>query len=464
MNHLITAILLLWTTSGLLAQTARQKSYLINDVNVIQMAAPNQVIYHARVVIVNNHIESINGAVTKDAVVIDGKGKWLIPGLIDMHVHPPADFSVNPALPTQPPSFTFNTQHLMTPYVANGVTTIVNLNASSESFCQRKEVEKGYVIGPRMALAALINGGSGPGRIANTTEEGRQAVRDAKNEGYEFIKLYSKLSTDTFAAIVDEANKLGLNTVGHIPDAFQDKLERAFVPHFGMVAHAEEFSKQARDFSDQEARRFAALAKKNGTWLSPTLTAIVRIADQVRSLSGLNALPTLQYVHPLLQSKWLTANNYNRNTSPEKVAYFDKLIKFHVQLVRAFKEAGVPMVAGTDAGVSGVVWGFSLHDELELLVKAGLTPEEALASATRLSARWLGIDSQLGTVETGKLADLVLLDANPLEDIANTRKISGVFINGNWLASGKLKAMLTDLSEWNRAHKDQFDWKKIMGK
>ncbi|GAB3995217.1 amidohydrolase family protein [Spirosoma daeguense] len=428
------------------------------------MTSPNKVLYHAKVVITNNHIESINGAVINDAVVIDGKGKWLIPGLIDMHVHPLADFSINPPLPTQPPSFTFNTQHLMTPYITNGVTTIFNLNASTESFYQRKEVEKGYVIGPRMALAALINGGSGPGRIANTAEDGRQAVRDAKNEGYEFIKLYSKLSSETFIAIVDEAKKLGLKTVGHIPDAFQGKLKQAFVPHFGLVAHAEEFSKQARNFSNQEAQQFAELARENGTWLSPTLTAIVRIADQVRSLDSIKALPTLSYVHPLLQSKWLTANNYNKNTSPERVAYFDKLIQFHSHLVRAFKEAGVPIVAGTDAGVSGVVWGFSLHDELELLAKAGLTSEEVLASATRLSAIWLGVSSQVGTIEPGKLADLVLLDANPLEDIANTRKISGVFVNGQWLSSGKLRAMLIELSTWNRAHKDQFDWKTIMGK
>lgn len=209
----------------------------------------------------------------------------------------------------------------MTPFITNGVTTIVNLNANVEAFCQRKEVQKGYVIGPRMAMAALINGGVGPGRRANTAEEGRQAVQDAKNEGYELIKLYSQLSAETFVAIIDEAAKVGLKTVGHIPNTFQGKLEQAFVPHFDLVAHAEEFAKHARDFSEQEAQRFAGLAKQNGTWLSPTLIAVVRIAEQVRSLDSLKQLSTLQYVHPLLQSKWLTANSYNRNSSPERIAY-----------------------------------------------------------------------------------------------------------------------------------------------
>ncbi|GAB3960523.1 amidohydrolase family protein [Spirosoma harenae] len=366
MKPLFACFLLILAPFKTVAQTIPRKVFIIKDVNIIAMTSPNKVVYQATIVINNGYIESINGAMPKQAQIIDGTGKWLMPGLIDIHVHPPTDFSLHPGRPTQPPSFTFNTQDLMTPFIANGVTTIVNLNANIEAFCQRKEVQKGYVTGPRMAMAALINGGVGPGRRANTAEEGRQAVQDAKNEGYELIKLYSQLSTETFLAIIDEAAKLGLKTVGHIPNAFQGKLEQAFVPHFDMVAHAEEFSKHAQDFSAQEAERFARLAKQNGTWLSPTLVAMVRIAEQVRSLDRLIALPTLQYVHPLLQSKWVTANNYNKNASPVRTAYFDKLVKFHFQLVRAFQATGVPIVAGTDAGVSGVVWGFSLHDELEL--------------------------------------------------------------------------------------------------
>ncbi len=442
----------------------QQQTIAIKNVNVIQMTSPNKVLYNATVIIKGSRIESINGSILNDAEIIDGKGKWLIPGLIDMHVHIPTDFSIGKKLPTRTPDIIFNIQDLMTPFIANGVTTIFNLNANMESFGQRMEIEKGNVIGPRMALAALINGGDGSGRITNTPEDGRQAVRDAKAEGYEFIKLYSQLNTKTYLAIVDEAFKQGLKTVGHIPNDFQGKLGQAFVPHFGMVAHAEEFSKHAKNFSNQEAQRFAMLAKENGTWLSPTLIAMVWIANQAHSLDSLKTLPALQYVHPLLQSKWLTANSYNRNTTLERAAYFDKLVKFHFQIVRVFEEAGVPMVAGTDAGVSGVVGGFSLHDELELLQQAGLTPEEALASATRLSAVWLGLDSEIGTIEAGKLADLILLDANPLNNAKNIRSISGVFVNGGWLDKAKLKAMLADLSKRNNASKNKFDWKKITGK
>ena len=445
-------------------QTTQQKTIVIKNVNVIPMTSPNNVLADATVIIKNSRIEALNGAIPNDAEIIDGKGKWLIPGLIDMHVHIPTDFSIGKKLPTHAPDITFNTQDLMTPFIANGVTTIFNLNANVESFIQRKEIEKGNVIGPRMALAALINGGDGSGIMANTPEDGRQAVRDAKTEGYEFIKPYTQLNKEPYLAIVDEAYKQGLKTIGHIPNDFQGKLEHAFVPHFGMVAHAEEFSKHARDFSNEEARRFAMLAKENGTWLSPTLITMVWIANQAHSLDSLKTLPSLQYVHPLLQSKWLTANSYHRNATPERAAYFDKLVKFHFQIVRAFKKAGVPMVAGTDAGTSGVVGGFSLHDELELLQEAGLTPEETLASATRLSAVWLGLDSEIGTIEAEKLADLILLDANPLDNVKHIRRISGVFVNGWWLDKAELEAMLADLSKRNNASKDKFDWKKTIGK
>lgn len=282
--------------------------------------------------------------------------------------------------------------------LANGVTTVFELSGRPEHFGQRDEIIKGNVIGPRIALALLIDGGDASGIVANTPSDGRQTVRIAKAEGYDFIKVYSKLNIETYKAIVDEANKQEMKVVGHIPNAFKGRTEEAFVPGFDMVAHAEEFSKQTDDFTDEQAKRFAQLAKRNGTWLTPTLITIVRIAEQVRSLNAIRNLPSLKYVHPLIQSKWLTANNYSNGSNSERIAYFEKLIDFHVRLVKAFKEAEVPIVAGTDAGTSGVVWGFSLPDEIELLVKAGLTPQEALISATRLPATWLKIEDIVGTV------------------------------------------------------------------
>lgn len=445
-------------------QTSQPITFAIKNVNVITMDSSNTVRNNVTVIIAGNIIQSINGAIPKNATVINGKGKWLIPGLIDAHVHLPADIYFGQKIPTQTPDFPFNTQDLMTPIIANGVTTVLELNSTMETFGQKKEIEKGYVVGPRIALAALINGGNGQGRIANTAEEGRMMVKNAKTEGYDFIKLYSKLNIETYNAVVDEAHTQGLKTIGHIPNAFIGKLEQAIIPHLGMIAHAEEFSKHSDSFSVQDAAKFAKLSKDNGTWLSPTLTTMVWIANQTHSIDSIKNSASLKYVHPLLQSKWLTANNYAKKATPENVTYFDNMVKFHFVLVKAFKDAGVPIIAGTDAGVSGVVAGFSLHDELELLVKAGLSQQEALNSATLLSAQWLGIDKQIGSIESGKFADLILLNENPLTDIKNTRKIAGVFVNGKWLDKEKLSVMLSDLAKRNTADKDKYDWKTMLSK
>ena len=462
----ITAFSLLLSISiNAQVQPTSQKVWVVKNVNVIPMTVPNTIMHNATVTIRGNRIISINDTFPKNATIINGKGKWLIPGLIDMHVHTPADGGpFGPKMATQGATLFFDLQDYMLLNIANGVTTIFELSAKPEHFGQRNEIGKGAVIGPRMALAITIDGGHGQGLKVNTPEDGRQAVRSAKAEGYEFIKVYAYLNIETYKAIIDEANKQHLKVIGHIPDAFKGKLKEAFVKGLGMVAHAEELTNYAVEYSEKEANEMAQLLKENSTWLSPTLTTMERILGQVKSLDEVKNLPSLKYVHPLLQSKWLTANKYNKMSSPKDIVHFEQYTKFNLMLVKACKAAGVPIVTGTDAGTSAVVAGFALQDELELLVKAGLTPEETLQSATRLPATWLGIDSKVGTIEVNKFADLILLDENPLVDIKNAQKIAAVCVNGNWVDKKKINTMLADLAKRNAQSKDKFDWKTTISK
>jgi hypothetical protein len=166
-----------------------------------------------------------------------------------MHVHLPADSHFRARLPTEGANFFFSTQDIMTPFVANGVTTVLECNSRADHFSQRNDIARGLAIGPRMGLAALINGGDGEGRRANTASDGRQAVRDAKAEGYDFIKVYSDLDVEVLRAIVDEAAKRGMKVVGHIPSKCKGQTAECLNPQFGLVAHAEELAKQANTFT-----------------------------------------------------------------------------------------------------------------------------------------------------------------------------------------------------------------------
>jgi imidazolonepropionase-like amidohydrolase len=440
--------------------TSAPKSIVIENVTVVPMTDNEAILRGATVVIDKGRIAAINGPIPKGAKRVNGKGKWLIPGLMDMHVHLPNDDQLPTETPrSDPPRVDFGTQDIMTPYIANGVTQILNTDATPASVGQRNEVESGRVIGPHMALAAVVDGKRPQGRIANNASDARQMVRDVEAEGYNFVKVYWRLDVETFLAIIDEANKRKIKVLGHIPESFEGQLDKAFVPGFGMVAHAEEFSKHSDKFADADALRFAKLAKGSGTWVTPNLTAMRWIASQARSLDELKANPQNAYMHPFLQSKWVKANGYNpRLSKPSTVAYFERMVDFHQRLVRAFRAEGVPMVAGTDALLSGIVPGFSLHDELELLAGAGMSNAEVLASATRLPALWLGVDGDRGTIAVGKRADLVLLDADPLANVANTRKIAGVFLNGRYLDRKALGAMMADLAKRNKAGLERFDW------
>lgn len=397
--------------------------------------------------------------VPRGAEVIDATGQFLIPGLWDMHVHMFNDG--------------WDTESVLNLFLANGVTGVRDLGSNLERILAlRQQIRSGSVLGPRMVV-------SGPAIVGSPTpEEARARVRLLKEAGVDTIKLYSYLSPPAFFAAIDEAKKQGLPAVGHVPfsvDASEAaKAGLKSIEHLeGVVidstdradAFREEISERIREgkqgvevpqievdqteryrdsFSAERLRQLSAQFVRYQTWHCATLISpesAGHLADAVQD--GFASYPYLRYVSPAREASW--RRQLSSMFSADQVPNIKIYAAYKRVLTAAMHRDGVAFLAGTDAPAPGQVPGFSLHDELALLVAVGFSPLEALRTATLNPARFLAMENELGKVERGGLADLVLLEANPLEDIDNARRISAVIANGKLLAKDALQAMLLEV-------------------
>lgn len=403
----------------------------------------------------------------KDARVVDATGKFLIPGLWDMHVHwQNADY-----LPL---------------FLANGVTGMRIMWGLPVQHEWRRQVDAGELLAPHMVIASTIVDGPKPfwpGSISVSTEaEARQAVTISKETHADFVKVYSFLPREEYFAIVDEAKKQGIPFAGHVPlsvsaEEASNAGQRTFEHLFGILvatsarsdeimqanradladeagsehpvfwgAHAKALRQVELDtYSPGKAAVLFALFKKNHTWQVPTLTLLRSIAYTDDPSFTTDA--RIKYMPRWAREMWTptgAVNAFGPRTA-EDMAFAKREYQKELDLVHAMQKAGVGILAGTDVTNPFCFPGFSLHDELGLMVKAGLTPMQALQTATLNPARFLGREKDFGTIEKGKIADLVLLDANPLDDIANTKKISAVVYGGALLPRAQLDQMLADV-------------------
>jgi Imidazolonepropionase and related amidohydrolases len=391
------------------------------------------------ITIADNKISLIGNSgdveIPDDAQVKDATGQYVIPGLWDMHVH--LEENYKDAFPL---------------FLANGVTGIREMGAALANIDQWNTSIQAGMTAPHLVYAGMtLNGGPADDaphmRYLKTEEEAREAVRLNAEKGASHIKVYSWLPRPLFLAVMDEAKKYGLPVVGHLP--VEVRAEEAIQLGFKSIEHMhglfiatssieDDIFKNA-DMSDlagyslaeieasehydsQKANNLFSEFKEKEVWPVPTLVTYYNMAKTEID-------PRSKYVPTDVQEQWAEVI---RAVPPEQVELMDAINSKNPEMVQKLNDAGVPMLAGTDSGyeLTNLIYGVSLHDELELLVKSGLTPLQALQTATLNPARYLEREEELGTVEEGKLADLVLLDKNPLEDIRNTTSISAVILDG----------------------------------
>ena len=401
------------------------------------------------------------------ARVLDATGKFVIPGLWDMHVHATG----------------FGIDRLFLPVlVANGITGVREMFGNFAWYdSARALARRGTIVSPRIVGAGHILDGKPaiwPGSLGvGSPAEARRAVDSLATAGAAFIKVYSRLTREELLAVADESKKRGLPFAGHVPtlvsaveasDAGMKSVEHlttfltacsrddqrlraelaaAVASPRGWdsasVLQRAQAKTLARSYDVQRCKALAAILKKNGTWMVPTITVLRSTA--FLDDTTLAADPRLAYIPKFFSDSWNPKADFRfRAMTAEDWAVRKTLFAEQMTIVRLLHEAGVPFLAGTDLSNPYIYPGFSLHDELANLVTAGFTPAEALRAATYDPARYFAATDSLGTVAEGKVADLVVLDANPLADIRNTQRIFAVVLNGRVIDAAEREALLAE--------------------
>jgi imidazolonepropionase-like amidohydrolase len=368
--------------------------------------------------------------IPKRAAVVDARGKTLLPGLWDMHAH-------------------FEQVEWGPIYLAAGATTVRDCGNEFEFITAvRDAVAGGRGLGPRILAAGIVDG-SGPMALGvarvDTPEQAQQWVDRYHQAGFQQMKIYSSVKLEELKAVAEEAHRLGMTVTGHVPnglnayqaiDAGQDQINH--IQYIMDILHPPLPEPSPRggtpkayatvDFSSPEAQKALAFLKAHNTVIDPTL-ALFELITASTAKPTASFEPDVNKVAPELAAQLVDVGPPRPDADVREKA-FEKM----VAVVGTLRRAGITVVAGTDQAVPG----FSLYREIELYVQAGFAPLEAIQAATIVPARVMGLDKELGTVEAGKRADLILLGANPLDDIHNIRKVESVVASGRMYKCAEL--------------------------
>ena len=439
------------------AAAADRPPIAITDVAVVDVEA-GRIVAPRTVLVADGRIVAVdapsNVAVPDDAQHVDGRGRFLIPGLVDAHVH-----LFNNVTHRPPNTWSFPL------YVANGVTGVREMAAVPASMPivsqWRAAIAGGTLVAPRILAAGVVAWGPSP-------DEAAHQVDLAADAGADFVKVFSELSEPAWRAVLEAAHRRSLRVMGHVPAGVGavaaaeagERSEEHLMQVFEACSTIERSALDARRglagsalVAQRDADESRVLAAFDRDTCDRTAAALARAGEaQVPTLVLDYVESRPRHADPSRDPRWkyLRADEHVRwqrftdALTPAERDVATKRWAVATKIVAALHRAGVPILAGTDSPMPDVYPGYALHDELERLVDSGLAPAEALRAATLAPAMFLGIDHESGTVAAGKRADLVLLDADPLRDIRNTRRIDAVVLDGRVFTRAALDGLLAD--------------------
>jgi imidazolonepropionase-like amidohydrolase len=406
--------------------------------------------------------------VPKTARTIDASGKFLVPGFWDMHVHL-AGINADPS---------WSKQVLLPLLLANGITGVRDMGGDLDALLAwQRDIESGVLLGPHIVASGPFLSASGkktPEQYpVHNAEEARAAVDDLKKRGANFIKIITMPSRDAFFAAAAESKKQNIPFVGHLPfeigvieasDAGMHSIEHLLYSAFALSFSSKETELRPRlvlaekngdaaaweqiaheadaTYSPEKATALIQTLKKNSTWVTPTLASL----DITAHPGNWNTDdPLLAFVPPTMAKQW--RESFNDAEMKQRAAWLGRQASNDWKLTGELHRAGVPILVGSDSLDPFVFPGDSFHHELAELVRAGFTPMDALQASTHGAALFLGREKEFGTIEAGHIADLVVLSANPIENIANTRKVWAVIRNGGYYDRASLDTLLARAKE-----------------
>ncbi len=428
---------------------SNQREIVFTSVNVVPMDS-ERIIENQMVMVKNGKVVSIGKKVKygKDALVIDAKGKYLIPGLAEMHAHVPPNENIE------------SHKEVLFLFAANGITTIRGMLGHPKHLELRTMVNSGEVFGPRF----YTTGPSFNGLSVKTAERGAAMVREQKAAGYDYLKLHPGLTKETFAAVSTTAKEVGIPFAGHV--SFGVGVWRAIDAGYSSIDHLDGFVEAMvpgiESMVEQQTGLFGMFVadkadesvipklmkglKEKNIWVVPTQSLADRWFDSRFTGEEFLKDPDAKYMAKATVNQWIESKKTLMANAQYDAKKIEGFIKLRRKLIYECQRNGVGLLLGCDAPQVFNVPGFSTHNELKYLVDAGLTPYQALRTGTVNVAKYLNL-ADAGMIQAGAVADLVLIAGNPLADITNSKKVEGVMVHGKWLSKSEIDAGLKKLEK-----------------